>query len=295
MLLQYILGPEYLRRPGNNELLFPLELVLFALGWIVAIAAWAAFDSERIRVAVRRERLLGRFVLPVLAFVAFSRYVPALVDAMSASPRDAGYRAGPTFFWAIAMLDLGVFLPATVAACIGLARRAPWAHKALYTVVGWFGLVGPAVAGMALVMQVNHDPNGSVTGTVVMTVLGIAFAALALSLYLPLLGADHFGGRLTAIERSTMSEHGAFTTKEARRIGEEVGIDWGSAPFDVEQLRAGMGVELEHGLRDPATNVTDDDPAVTAKVALAHLNEFPDYYTRLLRMEADATSAIREG
>ena len=49
-----------------------------------------------------------------------------------------------------------------------------------------------------------------------------------------------------------------------------------------------MNIELEHGLRDPATNVTDDDPETTAKIALAHLNEFPDYYTRLERMEEEA-------
>ena len=49
-----------------------------------------------------------------------------------------------------------------------------------------------------------------------------------------------------------------------------------------------MEVELEHGLQDPATNVTDDEPVVTGKIALAHLNEFPDYYTRLDRMEQEA-------
>jgi uncharacterized protein DUF5661 len=85
-----------------------------------------------------------------------------------------------------------------------------------------------------------------------------------------------------------VSEGKSFTAEEARRIGEEIGIDWESAPFDVEQFRAGMDVELEHGLHDPATNVTDDDPTVTAKIALAHLNEFPDYYTRLERMEDEA-------
>ena len=79
-----------------------------------------------------------------------------------------------------------------------------------------------------------------------------------------------------------------FTTDEARRIGEAIGIDWNSGPFDVEQFRMGMDVELEHGLRDPATNVTGDDPLVTGKIALAHLNELPDYYTRLTKMEADA-------
>ena len=79
-----------------------------------------------------------------------------------------------------------------------------------------------------------------------------------------------------------------FTSEEARRFGEEIGIEWSTAPFDVEQLRIGMNVELEHGLHDPATNVTDDDPHVTAKIARAHLNEFPDYYTRLERMEEEA-------
>ena len=80
----------------------------------------------------------------------------------------------------------------------------------------------------------------------------------------------------------------SFTADEARRIGEQIGIDWTRAPFDVEQYRMGMDVELEHGFQDPQTNVTGDDPLVTGKIALAHLNEFPDYYTRLERMEAEA-------
>ncbi|MGZ4336451.1 MAG: DUF5661 family protein [Gaiellaceae bacterium] len=80
----------------------------------------------------------------------------------------------------------------------------------------------------------------------------------------------------------------SFTAEEARTIGQEIGIDWSSAPFDVEQFRTGMDVELEHGLHDPATNVTNDDPLLTGKIALAHLNEFADYYTRLAKMEADA-------
>jgi hypothetical protein len=79
-----------------------------------------------------------------------------------------------------------------------------------------------------------------------------------------------------------------FSSEEAQRIGEAVGIDWGSAAFDVEQFRQGMDVELEHGRHDPATDVTGDDPLMTGKIALAHLNEFPDYYTRLERMEAEA-------
>lgn len=77
-----------------------------------------------------------------------------------------------------------------------------------------------------------------------------------------------------------------FTSDEAKKVGEELGIDW--SKFDVEQFRMGMNVELEHGLVDPHTNVTNDDPLLTGKIALAHLNEFPDYYTRLYKMEQEA-------
>jgi Protein of unknown function (DUF5661) len=79
-----------------------------------------------------------------------------------------------------------------------------------------------------------------------------------------------------------------FTAEEARRAGERIGIDWAASMFDVEQFRKGMDVELEHGTQDRETNVTDDDVMVTAKIARAHLNEFPDYYTRLAVMEAEA-------
>lgn len=78
-----------------------------------------------------------------------------------------------------------------------------------------------------------------------------------------------------------------FTTNDARLIGAQLGIDWTSSPFEVEQFRAGMDVELEHGTRDPDTDVTGDDPLLTGKIALAHLRELPDYYTRLARMEAE--------
>lgn len=85
-----------------------------------------------------------------------------------------------------------------------------------------------------------------------------------------------------------MASRARFTLDEARAAGERIGVDWESAPFDLEQFRMGMDVELEHGTRDPQTNVTDDDLIMTAKIARAHLNEFPDYYTRLAKMEAEA-------
>ena len=83
-----------------------------------------------------------------------------------------------------------------------------------------------------------------------------------------------------------MSNKRSFSVDEAKKIGEQLGIKWDK--FDVEQFRMGMDVELEHGLISPATNVTDDDPLITGKIALAHLEEFSDYYDRLEKMENEA-------
>lgn len=72
---------------------------------------------------------------------------------------------------------------------------------------------------------------------------------------------------------------------QAREIGEKLGLKWDF--FDVDQFRRGMIVELEHGSRDPETNVTNDDLTMTGKIALAHLKEIRDYYDRLEKMEQE--------
>ena len=80
----------------------------------------------------------------------------------------------------------------------------------------------------------------------------------------------------------------AFTAEQAAAVAAQIGLDFDEVAFDVDQFRRGMEVELEHGSSDPATNVTNDDPNVTGKIAWAHLREFPDYYDRLAAMEAEA-------
>ena len=77
-----------------------------------------------------------------------------------------------------------------------------------------------------------------------------------------------------------------FTFEQTKEIGEQLGIKWDK--FDVEQFQQGMDVELEHGTENSITNVTNNDALMTGKIALAHLNEFPDYYTRLDKMEKEA-------
>ena len=87
-----------------------------------------------------------------------------------------------------------------------------------------------------------------------------------------------------------------FTAGQAKTVGDKLGVDW--SEIDVEQFRLGMDVELEHGARDPETNVTGDDIVLTGKIAWAHLKEYPDYYDRLEKMELEAEAyweAAREG
>ena len=81
-----------------------------------------------------------------------------------------------------------------------------------------------------------------------------------------------------------MKKH--FTSKEAEKIAKKLGIKWDK--YNIEQFRMGLDVELEHGKVNKKTNVTNDNPLLTGKIALAHLNEFPDYYTRLYKLEKQA-------
>jgi hypothetical protein len=85
-----------------------------------------------------------------------------------------------------------------------------------------------------------------------------------------------------AVKMATMQH---FTTEQAIEISKQLGIDWSS--FDADQFRMGLDVELEHGLNSPTTDVTGNDSILTGKIALAHLNEFADYYSRLAKMERE--------
>jgi hypothetical protein len=87
---------------------------------------------------------------------------------------------------------------------------------------------------------------------------------------------------------TTQEPRPGFSAEEAAAIAAQLGIEFAAEPFDLDQFHRGMDVELEHGRRDPATNVTNDDPLITGRIALAHLKEIPDYYDRLAKMEGEA-------
>jgi hypothetical protein len=85
---------------------------------------------------------------------------------------------------------------------------------------------------------------------------------------------------------ATVSRKRRISVYKAEQVGFSIGLAW--TKVDLEQFRRGLEVELEHGTRDPQTNVTNDDLTLTGKIAWAHLKEFPDYYSRLDMLEAEA-------
>jgi hypothetical protein len=104
-------------------------------------------------------------------------------------------------------------------------------------------------------------------------------------------GVDLRGSQAASGGGRNMTGSRRTTVEEARRVGDEIGVDW--ERFDLEQFRFGMDIEFEHGSHDPQTDVTGDDPILTGKIALAHMKEFPDYYERLERMEAERDWAAK--
>jgi hypothetical protein len=182
VFLQYVVGPEYLHYAG----ILPLHLSLFILATGVAVASWNATDRERLPAMARRSERRYAALLLVLAAFLLSRYLLALGAAIAGDPIAAEFRQDVSMYWSIFLLDLGLVVPATVAAAIGLLRGASWGRKALYAVLGWFALVPPSVAAMAIVMVIKGDPNASAGQAVVLSVSALAFAALAVRLYLPL-------------------------------------------------------------------------------------------------------------
>jgi len=77
----------------------------------------------------------------------------------------------------------------------------------------------------------------------------------------------------------------AITLDQALELGAKLDINWGE--YSLFEFLRGYGVELEHGTKFPRWNVTNNDPIMTAKIVMAHLEELPDYYTRLKKMESN--------
>ncbi|MEZ5175528.1 MAG: hypothetical protein R2823_04910 [Acidimicrobiia bacterium] len=201
MAPQYVVGPEYLELPGNNEQYFVFHLALFVLAVVLLFGAWGCVDRDRLVPASGpADRRRSWVMFGVAAFILLGRWLPGIVDLVDGDPSGADYLENPTAYLLIGVLDLGVVVPAAVVAGIGLRRNASWARTAAYAVTGWFALVPASVAAMAITMQVNDDPNATTGATVLFSVAAVIFTVGAALLYRPLFGGGdgRFGdGRKT--------------------------------------------------------------------------------------------------
>lgn len=113
------------------------------------------------------------------------RYVPFLIDIWGDDLSDE-YVEDPIALWLIAFMDLGIVMPAAVAAGLALLNGVEAARKPMYAIVAWFALVGPAVAAMGLTMVINDDPNASLVAAFMFVLFGVVFALLAAYIFAPL-------------------------------------------------------------------------------------------------------------
>lgn len=194
MAPQYVVGPDYVGLPGNNERFILLHVGLLVLGVGVTLAAWNAIDPARLRPATEEsDRRRSIVLFGVAAFVLVGRWLPALADLMSGSPSNPEFLENPTSYLLIGILDLGLVVPASIAAAIALLRRVAWARKAAAAVIGWFALVPASIAAMALVMWMRDDPNLETSTLAIFVVAGVVFTAGAAFLYRPMLRRAEFG------------------------------------------------------------------------------------------------------
>lgn len=187
MMPQYVIGPDYLGLPGNNEDFALAHIAVFVLAVAVAIGAWRVIDPARLHPDSRRSDLRRSWVLiGVAAFIGLGRQLPAILGVMADSSQNDSFQDNPTAFWVVVFLDLGVVTPAASAAAVGLQRAATWSRTAAYAVIGWFSLVPISVAAMNIAMRVNDDPLVTTTDTVIFGLAAAVFTVGAVWLYAPL-------------------------------------------------------------------------------------------------------------
>jgi hypothetical protein len=186
MFIQYVLGPEY----GEYRLVALFHVALVTLSGGLSLWAWSlSLDVPLPALSHRRERAYGVVLLALTAFVVV-RYLGALAGSVTGAPIPQEFADARTFYWSIVLLDLGVVVPGTLVAGVALLRGCRLGHRAMYAATGWFALVPPSVAAMAVVMLAQDDPNASVATVIVLGLAALAFVAFAVTVSVRLLRTD---------------------------------------------------------------------------------------------------------
>lgn len=179
---QYIIGPDYVRYPGNNEHFIPFYMALVILGWVLALWSWRLMKEAHLPSPSRALRRSIVALLCVIGMLVTAAWASDIVDALGGGMPSREYRSDPTLFWLIRLLDLGFVVPMAIITAVGLVRRADWSRRLVYAVTGFLTILVASVAAMAMVMAVRGDPAASLgmvaaTGAVTIA-LTICYAAL---------------------------------------------------------------------------------------------------------------------
>jgi hypothetical protein len=187
MFVQYVVGPD--RTELAPAVL--LHLTVFATATALAAGAWtrAASTSWTAPEPARRRRW-GVLLVALAGFVAL-RYLPLVGGALTDAQVPEEFASAPAFYWSVVLLDVGLVVPASAAAAVAVLRGSPLAVPATYAVVGWFALVPPSVAAMALVMVATDDEYASAATATLLSVVAVATLALAVVMFRRLLAGAH--------------------------------------------------------------------------------------------------------
>ena len=186
MAPQYIIGPDYLGLPGNNEQFFLLHLHLFLVGIAVVLLAWQHVDRIHLLPDTRESDRRRTWILLGAAALLVLRWLPLLGELLTGSPTDPAFVDNPTAFMLIAMLDLAIVVPASATAAFGLWSGAVWGRSAAYAMIGFYAVVPLSVAAMAVAMVVNNDPMGSMAAALGFGAVAAVSTVVAVALYHPL-------------------------------------------------------------------------------------------------------------
>ena len=179
--VQFTIGPEYQRYPGNNEYAVPLYLVLIILGWAVALRAWNELRTEEAAMPSNWVRRGLAALLIVLSLFFALTWIRGIAQVISGD-HPTEYLQDPTLFWLVRLMDLAFVIPAALIEGVGLLRRAEWATRLGYATTGFLTLEVAAVAGMAASMLLRGDPSASRSLLIVMLAGTVMLVAAFVSL-----------------------------------------------------------------------------------------------------------------